>query len=179
MIITLSGLAGSGKTTVAKILANKLNYKYLSAGELFRNIAKERNTSLEQLLELAEKNPGIDRELDKMVMKLASEGSTVVEGRLVGWHAKQYGMSSIRVWLEASFETRARRVAKRDGKSFEIVTEEIQKRENSDWQRFWDLYTIDINDLSVYSIIIDTTYLTPEQTANAIIQKLRDDRIAI
>ncbi|MEW6070820.1 MAG: (d)CMP kinase, partial [Candidatus Thermoplasmatota archaeon] len=145
--------------------------------ELFRNVAKERNMTLEQLLEYAEKNPGIDKELDKMVMKLVAEGNTVAEGRLVGWHAKQYGIPSVRVWLEASFETRARRLAKREGKPLKIITEEMQKRESSDWQRFWDLYTIDINDLSVYSIIIDTTYLIPEQVVNATIQKLRDDRI--
>jgi cytidylate kinase len=179
MIITISGFAGSGKTTVAKILAEKLNYKYLSAGELFRNVAKEKNMSLEMLLEHAEKNPGIDKELDKVIMKLAGEGNTVIEGRLVGWHAKQYGLPSIRVWLEASFEIRARRLAKRESKPLKIITDEIQERENSDWQRFWNLYTIDINDLSVYSIVIDTTYLAPEQVVNAILQKLRDDRIVL
>lgn len=179
MIITISGFAGSGKTTVAKILVEKTGYRYLSAGELFRQVAREKNLSLEQLLAYAEKNPGVDKELDKRVLELAKEGNTVAEGRLVGWLTKKNGIPSVRVWLEASLEVRARRLAKRESKPVRVVTEGIQKRESSDWQRFWDLYTVNINDLSAYSLVIDTTYLTPEQVANAILQKIRDDRIVL
>jgi cytidylate kinase len=35
-IITIDGPAGSGKSTVAKILARELNYKYIDTGAMYR-----------------------------------------------------------------------------------------------------------------------------------------------
>ena len=46
MIITISGIAGSGKSTVAKLLAKKLNCKHYSVGDFMRQIAKEKNIPL-------------------------------------------------------------------------------------------------------------------------------------
>lgn len=37
--IAIDGPAGSGKSTVAKILANKLNFKYINSGAIYRAIA--------------------------------------------------------------------------------------------------------------------------------------------
>ncbi len=39
IIITIDGPAGSGKTTVAKILAKKLNIAYLDTGAMYRGVA--------------------------------------------------------------------------------------------------------------------------------------------
>jgi predicted cytidylate kinase len=179
MIITISGFAGSGKTTVAKGLAEKLKYKYLSAGALFREEARKNGLSLEQFLEYAEKNPRVDRELDRKILELAKQGNIILEGRLVGWLVHQQGLPSIRVWLETSLETRAKRLMRRENKSLEEIIEGLQKRESSDWQRFWDLYTINLNDLSVYSLIIDTNHLTPSEIISRILQKLQHDRIKL
>ena len=52
--ITVSGPSCSGKTAVARHLASKLGLKYLSAGEIFREVAKERNIDLETLSETRE-----------------------------------------------------------------------------------------------------------------------------
>ncbi len=41
LLITIDGPAGSGKTTVSKILAQKLGYKYIDTGALYRGIALE------------------------------------------------------------------------------------------------------------------------------------------
>ena len=65
MIITISGKAGSGKSTVAKEIARKLELKHYSIGDLMRQMAKEKNISLSELGELAEKDDSIDKELDK------------------------------------------------------------------------------------------------------------------
>ena len=64
MIITISGKAGSGKSTIAKELAKKLKLKHYSIGDLMRQIAKEKNISLIELSKLAEKDNSIDKELD-------------------------------------------------------------------------------------------------------------------
>lgn len=38
MIITLDGMSGTGKSTLAKIVASKLNYNYLNTGMIYRAI---------------------------------------------------------------------------------------------------------------------------------------------
>ena len=60
MIITIDGPAASGKTTIARLLAQRLNYFYLSSGLLFRGLAyvliNEYYYNEEQLLQPREKD---------------------------------------------------------------------------------------------------------------------------
>jgi cytidylate kinase len=49
MIIAIDGPAGSGKSTVAKIVAEKLNFRYIDTGSMYRSVAwksLEKNTAL-------------------------------------------------------------------------------------------------------------------------------------
>ena len=39
MIIAIDGPAGSGKSTVAKLVAKKLNYRYIDTGAMYRSVA--------------------------------------------------------------------------------------------------------------------------------------------
>jgi len=179
MIITIGGFAGSGKSTVADIVAKKLGWERISAGDVFRKLAKEKGMLLEDFNEYAESHSEIDMELDKKILKMADDGKAVIDGRLTGLLAKKNGLPCIAVWLDASLEVRAKRIVKRENKNYHTVIKEIQRRETSDWQRFWELYTIDINDLSGYSLVIDTTYRTPEEIAGMILKKLEDDNVEL
>lgn len=172
MIITISGLPGSGKTTVAKTLAEKLKLRYISTGEAFRKMAEERKMKLNDFSKLAEEDFSIDKELDKRQIELVKEGNVVFEGRLAGWLTVKNGLPSIKIWLSASFEIRAERIMKREGKKLEIVKKEIENREGSEWNRYWNLYGIDLNDLSVYDYIIDTNLLSAEQTVDKIMKTI-------
>jgi cytidylate kinase len=49
MIIAIDGPAGSGKSTVAKIVAEKLNFRYIDTGSMYRSVAwksLKKNTAL-------------------------------------------------------------------------------------------------------------------------------------
>jgi cytidylate kinase len=49
MIIAIDGPAGSGKSTVAKIVAEKLNFRYIDTGSMYRSVAwksLQKNTTL-------------------------------------------------------------------------------------------------------------------------------------
>ena len=48
MIITISGFHGTGKSTIAQLLANNLNLKFYSTGYAFRDLAKQMNMKLEE-----------------------------------------------------------------------------------------------------------------------------------
>ena len=65
MRITVSGLPGSGTTTVSKLLAEYYELELISSGEIFRRIAREKGMSLAEFGAMAEKDPSIDLAIDK------------------------------------------------------------------------------------------------------------------
>lgn len=152
MIIAIAGPIGVGKSTVARGLAERLGSRYLSAGEAFREMARQRGLSVLELNRLAESDPTVDREVDRMQAALATAGNCVVESRLAGWMVE----ADLRVWLRAPLGVRAARVARRESMSFEAAERELREREESEWQRYRELYGIDITDLSPYQAVLDT-----------------------
>lgn len=73
MVITIDGLSANGKTTLARILAKKLGFKYFSAGAIYRTLTLEiinKNLDVENIPLLIEnlKNINIDFEEDKVYL---------------------------------------------------------------------------------------------------------------
>ena len=155
VLLTISGFAGSGKTTVARGLSRKFGYAHVSAGDAFRELARERAMSLEQLSTLAETEPEIDNMVDRRQAELAQSCEhAVVDGRLSGWILK----ADIAVWLKASLEVRAERIARREGKLKEAALNETRLRDNSETVRYSTFYDIDVMTLDIYDLVIDTTH---------------------
>src|SRR4030095_9636279 len=115
MLITISGVPGSGKTTVAKLLAQRLGLPHVYAGDLYRQEARRRGLTLEQFNLLCERDHSIDRQLDAAMAERARQGDVVLEGRLAGYLAADNQLAALKVWLDASDEVRARRGAERAG----------------------------------------------------------------
>ena len=178
MIITISGLAGSGKSTIAKLLSEKIKYKYVSVGNIFRECAKKKHLSLEDFLKQVEENPETDKEIDKKIFENAKKDNIIIEGRLIGIFAKKNDIDSLRVWLNTDEKTRINRIAKRDNIYYDEALKNVKMREVSDSYRYKKIYDVDINDLSYYSLIIDTTALTPEQIINVIIDKWNEYNVS-
>ena len=61
LLITIDGPAGAGKTTVSRALANRLGYRYIDTGSLYRGVA------------LAVQNLGVDPENDDDLRQLCSD----------------------------------------------------------------------------------------------------------
>ncbi|WEU39864.1 MAG: AAA family ATPase [Candidatus Odinarchaeum yellowstonii] len=167
LVICISGSAGTGKTTQAKIIAKKYGLKYASAGSIFRDIAKERGLSLEQLSAHVLDDTSIDVEIDKRTRKLAEEGNIVLEGRLTAWMTK--GIDAFRIYLKCPLETEIRRVAERDRKSLAEARTETLSREESERIRYKKLYGIDISDLSIYDIVLNTDIYPIESVTRILI----------
>ena len=83
-IITISGVPGTGTTTIAQLLSKELGLKMIYIGELFRELAKKYKMSLEEFGEFAKNNPKIDQELDEQQIKYGKQGNVILEGRLSG-----------------------------------------------------------------------------------------------
>ncbi|MGZ5539092.1 MAG: (d)CMP kinase [Halobacteriota archaeon] len=173
MLLTISGPSGSGKTTVASGLSQRLGFAHISAGEVFRELARERALSLEQLSKLAEKNPEIDQMVDTRQAELAqSHENVIVDGRLSGWVLK----GDIAVWLKATLEVRAERIARREDKDRAIALRETRTRDSSEAARYLAFYNIDTVNLDIYDLIIDTRHWDQFAVIDIITQAVRSRR---
>lgn len=159
MILTVSGLPGTGTTTVSKILAEHYGMDFISGGEIFRGLAQERNMSLAEFGALAEADFSVDRLIDEKHRELSKErDDLILEGRLAGLMAEPpVGVKCVRVWLKAPIETRVRRIMDREGSSsFKYEMNKTMEREESERVRYEKYYNIAIGDLSAYDIVLDT-----------------------
>ncbi|MGZ5561195.1 MAG: (d)CMP kinase [Halobacteriota archaeon] len=173
MLLTISGPSGSGKTTVASGLSQRLGFAHISAGEVFRELARERALSLEQLSKLAEKDPEIDQMVDTRQAELAqSHENVIVDGRLSGWVLK----GDIAVWLKAPLEVRAERIARREDKDRAIALRETRTRDSSEAARYLAFYNIDTVNLDIYDLIIDTRHWDQFAVIDIITQAVRSRR---
>src|SRR2546426_12487995 len=115
VLLTTSGLPGSGKTTVARLVAQELGLEHVYAGDLFRRQAEAAGLTLEQYARRAETDHSIDRRLDEAMRARARRGDVVLEGRLAAFVAEEAGVRALRGFLDAPEPLRAARLAGRGG----------------------------------------------------------------
>ena len=165
MNITLSGPPGSGKSTLSRILSARLGLELISIGDIFRKCAHDRCMSLDEFGEIAKCNEKIDREIDEMQKKIAKERKNIIiEGRLSGFLVD----ADLKVWLKAPIEIRAERIAKREHKSVAKAMEETSVREECERDRYKKYYCIDVNDLTVYDIVIDSSRWSAQEISEIV-----------
>lgn len=151
--VAISGLAGTGKTTAAEALREEFDLRYISAGAVFRRIAQEHGMDLAEFSDHVENHPEIDRELDRRTAEESKKDDVLIDARLAGWMAEG---ADIRILLIASLEERVQRIAEREDRSYDEVLEETRIREESEKRRYKELYDVDVDDYSVFDIVINT-----------------------
>lgn len=170
MLITLSGLPGSGTSTVARAVAAELELDHLDGGTVFRTVAAEQGVSLAAYAAMAEHDEQIDRALDDRLTDRARQGDVLLESRLAGWLATRAGLDALRIWIRCDEVERARRVGGRDGHDAEAALAHNRQRETSERARYLGYYDIDLTDLSIYDLVLDSTEATPPDLVAEIVQ---------
>ncbi len=168
----MSGPHGTGKSTYAKALARALNLRYVSAGELFRELAKQHKMSLEAFSHRAAEDPTIDRMLDERTKAEAKKGGVVVDAQLGAWMVRD--LADAKVLLTAPDDVRFKRIAERDGSSVADAKRETENRESIQQSRYKKYYGIDVTDLSIYDLKIDTSQYSIEKMKTDIIDAVRN-----
>ena len=171
MIVTIGGLAGTGTTTLAELLSEKLDIQYISAGFVFREMAAEKGMSVLEFSEFAEGNDEIDKEIDRRQAEKAKlADNLIVEGRLSAFFVDN---ADLKLWLITPFEVRSKRIADREKKSVDVAKEEIITRERSEALRYKEIHNIDISNMDIYDLIINTDSFDPESISEIITTTLK------
>ena len=171
--ITISGNPGSGKSTVGRLLSVKIGLKYVYSGEIFRKNAKKYSMSLEEFGSYCEKHKEIDKELDDYQLEILQKGNVIVEGRIAGWIAHLNNITALKVILYTDIETRAGRIVNRESGDIEKRKQEMLNRERSEALRYKNYYNIDLKDITIYDLVINSTEKTPEEIIDLIIQRIK------
>ena len=174
--ISLAGDLGSGKSTVANILVERLGAEYYSTGAIVRSIAARHGMTVVELNVYMETHPEIDNEIDDGLKRLGDEDKSMSIDSRMAWH---FTPNTFKIYLSTDVETSALRImgANRAGEHSSTLEETIRDtkaRRESEKKRYKEQYGVDIKNLSNYSLIVDTTYATPEEIANRILASLEE-----
>ncbi len=154
MRVVISGPPGSGKTTQAKLVAEYFKLKYFSAGRIFREIAIKRGVGVEELSVAASRDPSIDIEVDRRTFEVVHEDNIVIDAHLGAWIVSD--LVDVRVYVTAPFTLRVLRIAARDNIPVDKALRETLIREVTQKKRFKEFYGIDIDDLSIFDVVVNT-----------------------
>ena len=187
MIITISGMPYSGKSTVAKMLLEKLGWERIYVGGIRRELARKKGMTIEELNVYGETHPETDVDVDKEAAKQARDldkkkKNVIVEGRT------QYHFlpESYKIYIKVNNKEAIQRMMKdmHDAQALKarnekLITSEkealkkIHDREEEDARRYKKYYGIDHRDESQYDLIIDSSKLTPQEVVDQIIKNIK------
>ena len=149
----MAGPHGSGRSTQARLIAEAFDLRYVSAGMVFRERAEGLGLSLEEMSRKAAEDRDFDNYLDARTKEESRRGGVVIDATLSGWMAEN---PDLRIYLSCPLEERVRRIAEREGRDMEEVDKETRFREENELRRFRKLYGVDLEDLSVYDLVVNT-----------------------
>ena len=162
LVIAVSGHHGSGRSTHAEKLAEAFGLRYVSSGTVFRQMAEERGMSLEEMSSLTDEDPDLDKLIDERAREETRDGGVVLDATLSGWMTID---PDIKLFLTTPIEARVQRIAEREGLSLEEARRETLVRSESERERFMRYYDIDITDLTIYDVVLNTDLYEPEGTS--------------
>jgi predicted cytidylate kinase len=176
MIITIGGNQGAGKTTLAKKLSEKLNYKFISIGDLKGEISKERGITIDELNEIGKKEKWIHEEFDKKTIEIGkTRNNFIVEG----WLAFYFIPNSKKIFLEVDPKIGAKRIFEDQRpdehkcKNVDETENQLKKRLEITNEQFKKYYGVNFLDKKNYDIIINTTNLSIDKMVDLAIKKLK------
>jgi CMP/dCMP kinase len=170
--IVVNGDLGSGKSTVSREIAARLRLRYVSVGDLYREIARTRGMSALELNLHAELDEEVDNYVDQLQSKIARSGEQLVVDSRLAWF---FFADAFKVHLVTDPAVAARRVLARPGSGVESYAgadearQSLRSRSESERVRFLSKYGADKTRLRNYDLICDTTRAAPGLIADRVL----------
>jgi CMP/dCMP kinase len=173
MHISITGDLGSGKSTVAKEICRVLNYKYLSMGQLQRQLGQERGMNTLEFNKFTDNNKEIDDYIDQRLKDVNTQTDSYVLDSRLGWH---FVKTSFKVYLMAVDEVSASRVLvdeKRIGEPLALdikaKIKEQSERRKIESARFEKNYGVKPSIFKDFDVIIDTSSASISEVTSLIL----------
>ena len=176
MIITIAGIPGSGKSTVAKAVAKELNFNHYSVGDRMGEMAQEKGISIMELSKQAEEDRAIDDSLDSWQEALGQTNEDFVIDSRLGFHVIK---DSLKVFLTVDAKVGAERIFKdmrpdeKENVTLEQTHATMLERVASEKKRYKEYYGIEYDNPDNFDVVIDTTTLTVKQVVDKILEEVR------
>lgn len=170
-VICISGLAGTGKSTLSKKVAERYGLRYFSGGDVLKELAKHEgyDVSVQGWWESPEglnflnkriSDPKFDKEVDDKLLEYAQQGNVLLDSWTMPWLLKE----GFKIWLDASFEKRVARVAVRDGMTVSQAVEVLKEKEARTKTIYKSLYGFGLGeDFKPFDFILDTDNLSANE----------------
>jgi len=167
IVVCISGMAGTGKSTLARKLAKKYQLRYYSGGDALKAIAAEEGYDSSSrgwwespqglsFLKRREKNLEFDKAVDDKLLKYAHEGRVLLDSWTMPWLLK----SGFKIWLVASIEKRAERIAKRDRIPVKEALRVLKEKEAGTKAIYKKLYGFTLGEnFEPFNLVLDTDNL--------------------
>ena len=171
LMICVSGMAGTGKSTVAKKLAKRYGLRYYSGGDALKELAVEEGYDASKIgfwespvgiafLKQRENDPKFDKTVDQKLLEQAKRGKVLLDSWAMPWLVKE----GFKIWLMASIEKRAERVAKRDNLTVEKALEMLEEKESRTKAIFEKLYGFKLDeDFKPFHLVLDTDNMNADE----------------
>ena len=167
IVVCISGMAGTGKSTLAKKLAKKYKLRYYSGGDALKALAAEEgyDSSIRgwwespeglSFLKKREKNFEFDKAVDDKLLEYAQQERVLLDSWTMPWLLK----TGFKIWLVASVEKRAERIAKRDKIPIKEALQVLKEKEARTKTIYKKLYGFTLGeDFEPFNLVLDTDNL--------------------
>lgn len=182
-IITVSGRIAAGSTTLARKLAEKLNWQHLEGGKIFWEAIQEKTGlhTKDTNLRPDEEDVLFERKQKEI---LENQKNIVLETKLSGFVAQGIeGVFKILVICEDSHgedqpQIRIDRLINREGTTADVAKEEVLVREKNDIEKWRRLYSKGDSewvywDKKYYDLVINTFSHNQDEAYNYALESLQ------
>tara|TARA_Y100000310_G_C20703003_1_gene831843 strand:+ start:11998 stop:12567 length:570 start_codon:yes stop_codon:yes gene_type:complete len=189
MLLIISGFAGSGKSSLADSLGKKLGIKVVHASSLLREMSTKGIEALEnaspekiqdwweseeakEFMKKRQKDGSLDRALDEKLMEIADAGNVILDSWTMPYLYKE---NAKKIWLKASPEVRAKRVASRDNLNYDEVLAKIKARDLETKDLYERLYHFKMGEnLEIFDLVVNTDNLNQEEVFAEVLLKIEE-----
>jgi cytidylate kinase len=176
VVICICGMTGCGKSTVTKRLAEKYGLMYVSGGDALKDLAADEGYAVggsgwwesDEGMRFFEERMDdfeFDRRVDEKLLERAREGGVVLDSWTMPWLFD----GGFKVWLEASEDARASRLAGRDGMPVEDALKVLREKDERTRSIYEKLYGFSLGeDFSPFDMIFDVSLLDADEVFQAL-----------